>query len=296
MKRLRLGHLTAISPLCVVLAGCGAGVGGSDAAKPTATKQAGAKVQEKGKRETKAPAPTTPADFLDLADKAMAAEPGWTFAVKGDEDLTFQGQESGATYEATVSRTGEPEALRSQGVITSSKGVRKAEKVFVVGGSTYVKEGTAAWKKGASTDPAMENKVEDPVAAIDAYRGYLKAGNKDVAAVKKGDTAELQVKLQRSRLKDIQDRAYVKTAVRELEPVLTQLQGAGVATGKSQITLARLNETLALDARTGRIKAHRLGFTFLIPHNGGYITYRQDVSEVNHGVFKGSISLPVGVG
>ncbi|MFE6759699.1 hypothetical protein ACFVDQ_39885 [Streptomyces sp. NPDC057684] len=296
MKRLRLGYLTAISPLCVMLAGCGAGVGGSDTAKATATKQADAKVQQKAKGEAEAPAPTTPADFLDLADKAMAAEPGWTFAVKGDEALTLEEQESGASYEATVSRTGKPEALRSQGVITSSKGVQKAEKVFVVGGTTYVKEGTAAWKKGASTDPAMENKVEDSVAAIDAYRGYLKAGSKDVAVVKKGDTAELQVRIQPSSLKDIQDRAYVKPAVRELDSVLTQLQGAGVTTGKSQITLARLNETLTLDARTGRIKAHRLGFTFLIPHNGGYINYRQDVSEVNRGVFKGSISLPVGLG
>ncbi|MFE6961355.1 hypothetical protein [Streptomyces sp. NPDC057696] len=295
MKRLRLGYLTAISPLCVMLAGCGAGVG-SDTAKPTATKQADAKVQQKAKGEAEAPAPTTPADFLDLADKAMAAEPGWTFAVEGDEALTLEEQESGASYEATVSRTGKPEALRSQGVITSSKGVQKAEKVFVVGGTTYVKEGTAAWKKGASTDPAMENKVEDSVAAVDAYRGYLKAGSKDVAVVKKGDTAELQVRIQPSSLKDIQDRAYVKPAVRELDSVLTQLQGAGVAADKSQITLARLNETLTLDARTGRIKAHRLGFTFLIPHNGGYINYRQDVSEVNRGVFKGSISLPVGLG
>ncbi|MGX1672146.1 hypothetical protein [Streptomyces sp. NPDC055400] len=296
MKRLRLGYLTAISPLCVVLAGCGAGVGGAHAAKPTATKQADAKVQEKAKGEAKAPVPATPADFLDLADRAMAAEPGWTFAVKGDEALTLQEQESGASYEATVSRTAKPEALRSQGVITSSKGVRKAEKVFVVGGTTYVKEGTAAWQKGVSTDPAMENKVEDSVAAIDAYRGYLKAGNKDVVAVKKGDTAELQVRLQPSSLKDVQDRAYVKTAVRELDSVLSQLQAAGVATGKSRITLARLNETLTLDAGTGRIKAHRLGFTFLIPHDGGYITYRQDVSEVNRGVFKGSISRPVGAG
>ncbi|MGW8680412.1 hypothetical protein ACWGNN_04990 [Streptomyces sp. NPDC055817] len=97
-------------------------------------------------------------------------------------------------------------------------------------------------------------------------------------------------------MKDVQDRAYVKTAVRELDSVLSQLQGAGVATGKSQITLARLNETLTLDARTGRVKAHRLGFTFLIPHSGGYIAYRQDVSEVSRGVFKGSISRPMGVG
>ncbi|MER7202432.1 hypothetical protein CG723_19480 [Streptomyces sp. CB01635] len=271
-------------------------MGGSDAARPTATKQADAKVQEKAEGEAKAPAPTTPADFLDLADKAMAAEPGWTFAVEGAEALTLEEQESGASYEATVSRTGKPKALRSQGVITSSKGVQKAEKVFVVGGTTYVKEGAAAWKKGASTDPAMENKVEDSVAAIDAYRGYLKAGNKDVTAVKKGDTAELQVRLQPSSLKDVQDRAYVKTAVRELDPVLTRLQAAGITISKSQITLARLNETLTLDARTGRIEAHRLGFTFLIPHNGGYINYRQDVGEVNGGVFKESISLPTDVG
>ncbi|WP_406104488.1 hypothetical protein OG698_20095 [Streptomyces sp. NBC_01003] len=295
MKRFRLGYLTAISPLCVVLAGCGAGVGGSDAAKPTATKRADAKVQEKVKGEGKTSAPTTPADFLDLADKAMAAEPGWTFAVEGEEALKLQEQESGASYEAIVSRTVKPEALRSEGVITSSKGVEKAEKVFVVGGTTYVKEGTAAWKKGASTNPAMENKVEDSVAAIDAYRGYLKAGNKDVTVVKKGDTAELQVKLPPSALKDVQDRAYVKTAVRELDPVLAQLRSTGIATSTSQIVLAWFNETLTLDARTGRIKAHRFGFTFLIPHDGGYINYRQDVSEVNGGVFKGSISPPVGV-
>ncbi len=287
-----------MSLLCVALAGCGAGAGGSDTTRPKATKQADSKAQEKAKAKGKAAArvPTTPADFLDLADKAMASEPGWTFVVTGDEALTLQGQESGASYEATVTRTGKPEALRSEGVITSSKGVRKAEKVFVVGGTTYVKEGTAAWKKGASTDPAMENKVEDSVAAIDAYRGYLKAGNKDVVAKKKRDTVELQVSLQPSSLKDVQGRAYVKTAVRELDSVLSQLRSAGVATGKSQITLARLNETLTLNARTGRIKAHRLGFTVLVPHDGGYINYRQDVSEVNYGVFKGNISLPVGVG
>jgi len=285
----RLGVFAVVSPLCLALAGCGGGGAVEEsqaagaAAEPSAPKVA-AKEQ--------APAPTTPADFLDLADQAMAARPGWTFAVKGDENLTLQGQVSGASYEATVSRTGKPAALRSQGVITSSKGVRKAEKVFVVGGSTYVKEGTAAWKKAPSTDPAMENKVEDAVAAIGAYRTYLKAGNDDVTVVKKGSSVELQVRLSPRKLTDIQDRPYVKTAVRELDPVLTQLQGAGVTTSKSQITLSRLTETLALDAKSGRINAHRLAFTFLIPYNGGNITYQQSVGEENRGVFNGSITAP----
>lgn len=149
---------------------------------------------------------------------------------------------------------------------------------------------------GASTDPAMKNKIEDSVAAIDAYRGYLQAGNDDVTVVRKGATVELQVKLVSRKLTEVQDRAYVKNAVRELDPVLTQLRGAGVATGKDQITLSRLTETLTLDAGTGRIQAHRLTFGFLIPYNGGNITYRQNVGEENRGVFKGSIGLPAGLG
>lgn len=174
MKR-RVGLVGVVAPLCLrpLAAPPWAGRMRNAAAVKSAAASASAAASEK------APvSPETPGDFLDLAEKAMAAQHGWTFAVRGKEGLTLQGQQpSNASYTATVRRTSDPEALQSHGVIISSKGQRKPEEVFVVGGKGYVKEGDAGtWKHGALSDPVIANKVEDPVAAVQTFRTYLKQG------------------------------------------------------------------------------------------------------------------------
>lgn len=294
MKR-RVGLVGVVAPLCFAAVGCSA-VGGEDA-QPAAVKSAAASASAAASE--KAPvSPETPGDFLDLAEKAMAAQHGWTFAVRGKEGLTLQGQQpSNASYTATVRRTSDPEALQSHGVIISSKGQRKPEEVFVVGGKGYVKEGDAGtWKHGALSDPVIANKVEDPVAAVQTFRTYLKQGGVTLTKADSHGKVRLQVRVASPRkVPEVQDRAYVKSAVREAEPVLDQLRGAGVAVDKSQVTLSRLTETLTLDARTGKVAAHAFRFAFLIPNGGQNITYTQDVSEENRGVFGGSIALPPGV-
>ncbi|WP_232789685.1 hypothetical protein [Streptomyces jeddahensis] len=225
----------------------------------------------------------------------MAAEKGWTFAVRGQESLVLQGQASGASYASTVRRTLAPDAFQSTGTITTSKGVRKPEEIFVLDGTGYVKEGTAGWKEQPASDPDMQNKVEDPMAAIEEFRSYVKESGGDVTLTRKGGEVRLQVSVSSRKLPQVRDRAYVKAAVRELNPTLKQLRSAGVSATEDQLTLSSLKQTLVVDADTYRITSHRFQFGFLIPYGGQNITYRQDVREENKGVFEGSIELPTGL-
>jgi hypothetical protein len=50
--------------------------------------------------------------------------------------------------------------------------VSKPEEIYVADGTAYVRKGTAAWEHGPLTDPEFADKVEDPLAALDAFRGY----------------------------------------------------------------------------------------------------------------------------
>ncbi|MFC7262630.1 hypothetical protein [Streptomyces lutosisoli] len=283
-------------PLCVVLVGCSAGGGAGESAKGADSVDSAVRATPDAKRERLPAAPRTPGEFLERAGKAMDAESGWTFAVKGNEGLVLQGQTSAASYTSTVRRTQDPEALHSTGTIVS-KGAGKPEEVFVVGGVGYVKEGGtgAVWKKGPVSDPDIANKMEDPVDALEAFESYAKAGEGAVEVVKADGDVRLEVNVASRRLAEVKNRPAVEKAARELEPTLAQLRKAGVTAGEEQILLNRLDEVLVLDAKTFRITSHRFECSFLILYQGRTIAYSQNVREENRGVFDGGIRLPAGV-
>ncbi|NWF30702.1 hypothetical protein HW130_31410 [Streptomyces sp. PKU-EA00015] len=241
-------------------------------------------------------APESPEDFLDLAEKAMAEESAWTFSVEGDEGLTLQGQKSAATYEGTVRRAVGRAALHSQGVSTSSKGKKKTEELYVVGEAGFLKEGTADFKAVSPADPEMRNKAEDPIAVVDEFRIYAQAAGGEVKVTETdGGTVELRVVSGKQKLSAVQGRAWAKKAKREFDPTAAQLREAGIPVEDGQLTLSGLEEVLVLDAKTYRIKSHRLDFGFLIPYNGQDIAFEQRVAEENQGPYEGKIELPAGV-
>ncbi|MFI2373074.1 hypothetical protein [Streptomyces sp. NPDC018833] len=279
-----------VLPLALSLAACGAeaeepaGGGGPEAAAPLSP------------APEPSAAPESAEDFLDLAEKAMAAQPAWTFSVTGEEGLTLQGQKSAATYRGTVRRGMGTATLHSQGVSTSSKGKKKSEELYVIGDAGYLKEGGAAWKAVSPADPEMRNKAEDPVSVVDEFRLYAQAPGGDVKVTEAGDgTVELRVVSGRQKLSAVQGRAWAKKAKREFDPTAEQLREAGIPVQESRLTLAGLEEVLVLDATTYRIKSHRLDFGFLIPYNGQDITFEQQVGEENQGPYDGKIELPAGV-
>ncbi|WP_327137423.1 hypothetical protein OG585_27515 [Streptomyces sp. NBC_01340] len=240
-----------------------------------------------------APKPRTAAQYVARARQAMAAEKGWTFALRGSESAVMRGQApSSATFAATVHRTTAPEALQQTGTITTSKGARKSEVVYVVDGTGYVKEGGKAWKKGPLSDPDIANDVEDPVAELDAFGAYAKSAKVSRTGAGGGDV-RLQVTASGWQLSAARSRPALKKAVREVEPALAQLRGAGVRATDGQITLKSFTETWDLDTAHGyRLTSHRYAFTFLVPFQGGDITVSQEVRADNRGVFTGSVALP----
>lgn len=275
--------------LSLPLAACG--TGGGPAAGAAGAKSPG---MEQSPTPAAAPAPESAEDFLALAEKAMAGEAAWTFAVKGREGLTLQGQKSDATYRATVHRGMAPEALHSQGVSTSSKGVRTSEEIYVVDGTAYLKKGDAPWKDAPASDPGMRNKVEDPVAAIEEFLAYAQTatGQDDVTLTEADGTVELRVGSDKQKLGAVRDQAWVKKAVREFDPTADQLRAAGVPVNNDQLTLSGLTEVLVLDATTYHVKSHRFEFGFLVPHGGQNIAFEQDVRQENRGTYDGQIELP----
>jgi hypothetical protein len=253
-------------------------------AEPTESKNSEAKKEQ-------APRPTTPEDFLDRAEEAMQGGAGWTFTVKGNEGLIFQGQESAASYKATVNRTQEPEAIHSQGTVTS-KGRSHPEEIFVIGDTAHIKEGNEAWKQAPTSDPETKSKVEDPLTAIGTFRQYLQESTDDVTLTTRDGRIQLQVRVSSRKFPEIQDRAFTKKAMWELDPTLEQLTAAGVSVNRTQLTLSTLEETLILDAKTYQIETHQFKLRFLIPYGNQNMTYEQDVREETQGIFEGSIKLP----
>ncbi|MEV4332822.1 hypothetical protein AB0K02_20150 [Streptomyces sp. NPDC049597] len=293
--RTRLGYAAAlVLPLALSLAACGTTQDGG-AAEPAAVDSPEAKQSDPAAAPPAAP--ESPEDYLDLAEKAMRDESGWTFSVEGEEGLTLQGQQSSATYEGTVRRGMKPAALHTQGVSTSSKGTKKSEELYVVGEKGYLKEGGAAWKAVSPADPEMRNKAEDPVAVVQEFRIYAQAAGGDVKVTETdgGGTVELRVVSGRQKLSAVQGRAWAKKAKREFDPTAAQLRKAGIPVQDGQLTLSGLEEVLVLDAKTYRIKSHRLDFGFLVPYNGQDIAFEQRVTEENQGTYEGKIELPAGV-
>ncbi|WP_210585857.1 hypothetical protein [Streptomyces sp. GESEQ-35] len=240
------------------------------------------------------PEPRTAAEFLARAEEAMAGQKGWTFAVKGREGLVLRGQENAATYTATVHRTtGDPWALHSTGT-TLSKGVSKPEEIYVADGTAYVKKGTAAWEHGPLNDPDFADKVEDPLAALDAFRGYGDEVTLTASEDGRDGQVELRVHIPSGRLSDRRHQPALEKAAREFRSTLDQLRAAGVTASEREIVLGRLEEVLVLDAATFRITSHRFAFGLQIPYDGQRIRYDQEVTERTSGTYNGAVMLPEG--
>lgn len=274
-----------------VSSGCSAHDGRPKPAKRHApSKTARAEPAQKGERK---PEPKTAAQFVARAREAMGAEKGWTFVLRGSESAVMRGQApSSATYAATVHRTTAPVALQQTGTVTTSKGERKPEAVYVVGGTGHVKEAAEGWKKGPLSDPGIANEVEDPLAELDAFAGY--AGSATVSRTAAG--VRLRVGASGWQLSAARNRPALRRAVREVEPTLAQLRKAGVTAPDSRITLGSLTETWDLggEEQGYRVTSHRYAFTFLVPFRNGDITVSQEVRADNRGVFGGTVTLPSG--
>ncbi|MER6633410.1 hypothetical protein ABT301_35235 [Streptomyces sp. NPDC000987] len=222
----------------------------------------------------------------------MAAGKGWTFALRGSESAVMRGQApSSATYTATVHRTTAPVALRQTGTVTTSKGERKPEVVYVVGGTGYVKEG-GAWTKGPLTDARIADDVEDPLAELDAFAAYAKSAKVSRTGAG-GRDVRMRVDASGWALSAARGLPALERAVREVEPTLAQLRKAGVTATDDRITLRSFTETWELDGAHGyRVTSHRYAFTFLVPFQGGDITVSQEVRADSRGPFTGSVTLP----
>ncbi|MGI5377750.1 hypothetical protein ACQEV2_26595 [Streptomyces sp. CA-251387] len=279
--RTRLAATTALL-LSAALTGCAA----DDAppAEPSRRAAAPAPVESPS-----APAPETSAEFLALAEEAMAAEKGWRFTVRGSEDLTLQGQTSGATYSATVHRTtGATWALHSVGSSRSNKGVTKSETVYAVDGVGYVKDGDAAWRHGPLADSEIASKVEDPMAALDTFEDYGDA----VSVTASDRSVELRVRTTSAALPAVRDQGVVRKALRELAPTLEQLRAAGVTAPESGITVERAEESLVLNPSTYQVTSHTFRCVLRIPYGTQGIRYAQEVTERASGPYEGTVVLP----
>lgn len=110
-----------------------------------------------------------------------------------------------------------------------------------------------------------------------------------------GGTVELRVTGGKQKLSAVQDASWAKKAKREFDPTAAQLREQGVPFEDGQLTLSGLDEVLVLDAKTYRIRSHRLDFGFLIPYNGQDIAFEQQVTETNQGPYEERIELPAAV-
>ncbi|WP_435214669.1 hypothetical protein [Streptomyces sp. bgisy034] len=279
----------AVAAVAVLLAAVTTGcAGAADEGKPVASAQPGPRSPQAAPADAE---PRTVAEFLARAEEAMAGEKGWTFVVKGREGLVLRGQESSATYTATVRRsTGEAWALHSTGA-TVSKGVSRPEEIYVADGTAHVKKGAAGWEHGPVTDPEFADKVEDPIAALDALRDY----GDEVTLAKPDGRVELRARAASGPLTGVRDKAVVQKALRELASTLRQLRAAGVAAPESGIAVEGVAETLVLDPSTYRVTAHTFTCAFLIPYDGQRIRYEQEVSERTSGTYDGVVAVPEGL-
>ncbi|MFF8609581.1 hypothetical protein ACF06X_27050 [Streptomyces sp. NPDC015346] len=226
----------------------------------------------------------------------MDAETGWTFAVTGKESLKQsgapEGQGSAASYSATVDRTGSPEALHQSGTVLS-KGRRKAEEVFAVDGTGYVRKGAPGtpWTKGPLTDPEIAAKVEDPMAALASFITYIERDER-IEVTRAGREIKLQIRIPAGQLADRSERPAIAKAVQEFRPTLDKLRKAGVTAGEERIVLAGFEETLILDAHTYRMTSYRSSFGFTVPHEGRQLRYEQELRADTRRTFTGRIEVP----
>jgi hypothetical protein len=243
--------------------------------------------------------PQTPEAHLDLAEEAMAAGPGWKFQVRGVEKLTLRGQQNEAIYSGVLERTQNPMALHGLGTVTTGAGAGQrthGEELFVLDDTGYLNsERSGEWKEAPATDPEMANKVEDPVAALADFRGYMqRATGVEVTLMKSayGNQITLKADVTSRKLGGVRDRPWAAKAQREVEPTLDRLREAGIRVSHAQLTLVRLEEELVLDSATHRVLTHWFRFTVRMPYGSDDITYTQEVKETNRGEFKERIEGP----
>lgn len=292
-RRYRYVAAAPVCALLLTLVGCSVEDG---PAQPGGPEVPAAAQQDQSPESQPEPQPETVADFLGLAEKAMANEDAWKFAVEGEEGLTLQGQEKTASFEATVRRSRQPDVLHSQGVVTGGDGSTEPEEIFVVGDTAYLKEEGGGWEQSPASAPETRSKVEDPVAVLKRFASYAEASGDAVTLTRTDGTIRLRVALDSRKLPDVRDLAFVQKALREFEPVARQLRDAGVAVDEDRVTVSELRETLVLDAGTYRLRTHRFRFALLLPYGGGDIAFEQDVRTENQGAFSGRMQLPEGVG
>ncbi|MBM9509456.1 hypothetical protein [Actinacidiphila acididurans] len=292
--RTGFGYAVLVLATALSAAGC---AGKAEAGKPaeqTTTAAAATPSPKPQAAESKRPEPRTPGEFLDRAQEAMSGGHGWTFAVKGKEDLTAQGQTNAASYTAMVQLTPKPDAFHQKGVSTS-KGNHRSEEIFVIGDTAYLKEAGTAWTHSPVTDPDTQSKVENPVLALRDFGTYLNNPADHLTMTKNSGEVQLQVTASSKRFPEVQNRDFMKKVKLELDPTLKQLKNAGVPVNDSQLTLSHLEDTLTLDPATHRITSHRFTFSVVIPYGQQGIVYSQDVREDSRGTFTGEIRLPAGV-
>ncbi|WP_372345847.1 hypothetical protein [Streptomyces sp. KL116D] len=243
-------------------------------------------------RPEAAPRPRTAAQFVERARRAMRAEHGWTFALRGTQSLVMAGgAPDSATFAATAHRTTGPDAFRSTGTVTGKSGPR-SERVFLVDGTVHEKTEGKSWKQGPLSDPEMADQVEDPVAELDVLARYAKSAKVTGAGTRTGEV-RLRVRASGWRLAAAKKRPALTSPVRELQPLLDQLRKVGVTATDSQVTLKDFEETWVLDAGHGyRLASHQYAFTFVIPYRGKDITLTQELRQENRGVFEGRVTLP----
>lgn len=288
--RTRLRYAVLVLALAVSSAACAGKAQRADPVKPAGTDTFATPVST----PKPTPEPRTPGEFLDSAQKAMAGQNGWTFAVRGKEDLTAQGQTNAASYRATVQLTQRPETLHSQGV-SVSKGKDRSEEIFVTGNTAYLKETGQSWQHGPVSEPEMQSKVEDPLAGLEAFRTYLRDPAVGVTLTRSACEVELRVRASSKKFSAVWNQGFMEKVRAELDSTMKQLEKAGVPVNEQQLTLSSLQDTLTLDSVTHRIVSHRFQFRVVIPYGQQGITYSQDVQEDARGVFGGDIRPPAGV-
>lgn len=296
--RMRKHSVWAVAGLAVLAAvsGCGTDQPSGPVAGPTTPSPSATHAPESTPESTEAAAPDSPAGLLARAEAAMGAEAGWTFKVTSEESLAQSGapaeQTSGASYSATVDRTGSPEALHQTGTVRS-KGKSKPEEVFAVDGTGYVREGAPGtpWRKAPLTDPETAAKVEDPLAALAAFADYAEQGER-IEVIRSDGEIRLRLRIPAGRLSEREERPAVSRAAQEFLPTLEKLRKAGVTAPEKKIVLSRFEETLVLDARTHQVTSYRTSFGFAVPHDGRRLDYAQKLRTDTKGVFTGRIEAP----
>ncbi|MGW6391589.1 hypothetical protein ACWFR1_14040 [Streptomyces sp. NPDC055103] len=298
--RIRMRGMWAVAGLAALAAvsGCGTDQPPGPAAGPTTASGSPSPSASAthAPESTEAAAPDSPAGLLARAEAAMDAEAGWTFKVTSEESLAQSGAPAGqagtASYTATVNRTGSPEALHQTGTVLS-KGRSKAEEVFAVDGTGYVREGAPGtpWRKAPLTDPETAAKVEDPLAALAGFTVYAERGER-IEVVRSAGEIRLRLRIPAGYLSEREERPAVARAAQEFLPTLEKLRKAGVTAPEKKIVLSRFEETLVLDARTHRVTSYRTSFGFAVPHEGRRLDYAQKLRTDTEGVFTGRIEAP----